>query len=169
VNIPRSRIEGAELNAILRPVESLTLRAGGTYVDSKVLGSYVISSPVGGLQTDTINIGGEPFPATPKWQLDADAEYDHPISGEWTGLLGASTTYQSTSQATFGDIAALQIPSYGLLDLRLGAKNRIWHLELWGRNVTNKYYLIHAFRSTDTITRAAGFPATFGITIRASF
>jgi outer membrane receptor protein involved in Fe transport len=169
VNIPRSRIEGAELDATVHPWRSFTLRAGGSYLDSKVLGSYVISSPVGGGATDTINIGGEPFPATPKWQLDTDAEYDHPLANDWTGFIGAADTYQSTSQGVFGDIPLLQLPSYSLLDLRAGISNQNWHIELWGRNVTDRYYLVHAFRSTDTITRTTGMPATFGITVRANF
>jgi len=168
-NIPRSRIEGAELDATVRPWRSFTLRAGGTYIDSKVLGSYVISSPIGGGATNTIDIGGEPFPATPKWQLDADAQYDRRISSDWTGFLGVGSTYQSTSQGTFGDIPSLQLPSYSVVDLRIGANSQNWHVELWGRNITDRYYLIHAFRSTDTITRTTGFPATFGITIRATF
>jgi len=124
-NIPRSRIEGAELDATVRPWRSFTLRAGGSYIDSKVLGSYVISSPIGGGPTPTIDLGGESFPATPKWQFDADAEYDHPISGDWIGFLGVGSTYQSTSQGTFGDIPSLQLPSYALLDLRIGASSRI--------------------------------------------
>jgi outer membrane receptor protein involved in Fe transport len=169
VNIPRSRIEGAELEATVRALRSITLRAGGTYIDSKVLGSYIISSPIGGGATDTIDIGGESFPATPKWQFDADAEYDRPLSNGWSGFLGVGSTTQSKSQGTFGDIPALQIPSYSLVDLRLGVNSQSWHIELWGRNITNRYYLIHAFRTTDTITRTTGFPATYGITIRATF
>ena len=169
VNVPRSRIEGAELDATVHPLRSVTLRAGSTYIDSKVLGSYVISSPVGGGAADTINIGGESFPYTPKWQFDADAEYDHPISSVWTGFLGVGSTTQSKAQGTFGDIPGLQLPSYTLVDLRAGANSQMWHVELWGRNITNRYYVVHAFRSTDTITRTTGFPATYGITIRATF
>jgi outer membrane receptor protein involved in Fe transport len=169
VNIPRSRIEGSELDATVRPFRNFTLRVGGTYIDSKVLGSYVISSPVGGGAADTINIGGEAFPSTPKWQVDANAEYDYPLAGDWTGFVGLGSTYQSTAQATFGDIAALQMPSYDLIDARIGANKQNLHLELWGRNITDRYYLTHAFRSTDTITRTTGFPATYGITIRATF
>src|SRR3546814_8254074 len=37
VNIPKSRINGAEVDVTVRPVSGLTLRAAGTYVDSKVL------------------------------------------------------------------------------------------------------------------------------------
>jgi iron complex outermembrane recepter protein len=169
VNIPRSRIEGAELDAVVHPWRSFTLQVGGTYLDSKVLGSYVISSPVGGGATDTINIGGEPFPYTPKWMVNANAEYTHPIWSDWTGFVGLGSTYQSTSQATFGDIPDLQVPSYGLLDLRVGANKQNLHVEFWGRNVTDKYYVVHAFRSTDAITRTTGMPATYGITIRATF
>ena len=169
VNIPRSRIEGAEFDATVRPWRSFTFQLGGTYIDSKVLGSYVISSPIGGGPADTINIGGEAFPSTPKWQIDANAEYDHPIGSDWTGFIGVGSTYQSTSQATFGDIPDLQMPSYELLDLRVGAKKQNLHVELWGRNITDRYYVIHAFRSTDAITRTTGLPATFGVTIRADF
>jgi outer membrane receptor protein involved in Fe transport len=169
VNIPRSRIQGAELDATMRPWRNFTLRAGGTYIDSKVLGSYIISSPVGGGPTPTIDLGGESFPDTPKWQLDTDAEYDHPIWNDWTGFVGAGTTTQSASQGAFGDIAALELPGYSLVDMRIGANTQNWHVELWGRNITDRFYLIHAFRSTDTITRTAGFPATFGITVRGTF
>ena len=92
VNIPRSRIEGAELDATVRPFRNFTVRVGGTYIDSKVLGSYVISSPVGGGATNTIDIGGEAFPSTPKWQVDANAEYDHQIIRDWTGFVGVGST-----------------------------------------------------------------------------
>jgi outer membrane receptor protein involved in Fe transport len=67
VNIPRSRIEGGELDATVRPFQNFTVRVGGTYIDSKVLRSYVISSPVGSGATSTIDIGGEAFPSTPKY------------------------------------------------------------------------------------------------------
>jgi iron complex outermembrane receptor protein len=169
VNIPRSRIEGAELDATVRPWRSFTLQVGGTYIDSKVLGSYVISSPVGGGATDTINIGGEAFPATPKWQVDANAEYTHPLWSDWTGFVGLGSTYQSTAQSTFGNIPDLQMPSYELLDLRVGANKQNLHVEFWGRNITDRYYVVHAFRSTDAITRTTGMPATYGITVRANF
>jgi hypothetical protein len=52
---------------------------GATYVDSKILGYYVSSSPVGGDATNTIDICGEEFPSTPKSRVYANAEYDYPI------------------------------------------------------------------------------------------
>ena len=75
---------------------------GATYVDSKVLGYYVSSSPVGGDATNTIDICDEGLPSTPKSRVDPNAEYDYPIAGDWTGFVAVGSTYQSTAQTTFG-------------------------------------------------------------------
>jgi len=166
VNIPRSSIDGAELDVTARPFDNFKVRVGATYLDSKVKGSYMLSSPISG---PPIDIGGEPFPATPKCEVNADAEYDHPISSQRTGFLGAGLTYNSKTSGAFGNIPSLQMPSYALVDLRAGVKSDNWEIQIWGRNVTNQYYLTHAFRPTDTIITTTGFPATYGITISAHF
>jgi len=166
VNIPRSSIDGAELDVTARPFDNFKVRVGVTYLDSKVKGSYMLSSPISG---PPIDIGGEPFPATPKCEVNADAEYDHPISSQRTGFLGAGLTYNSKTSGAFGNIPSLQMPSYALVDLRAGVKSDNWEIQIWGRNVTNQYYLTHAFRPTDTIITTTGFPATYGITISAHF
>ena len=77
------------------------MQVGRDYVDSKVLGYYVSSIPVGGGATNTIDICGEGFPSTPKSPVDANAEYDYSIAGDWTGFVAVGS-YQSTAQATFG-------------------------------------------------------------------
>jgi len=54
-----------------------------------------------------------------------------------------------------------------LLDLRAGASlTRHVDLEVWGRNVTNTYYYNNVSHVVDTITRNAGMPATYGVTLR---
>src|SRR5579859_3717879 len=92
VNIPQSSIDGAELDVVTRPFNNFKMQAGASYLDSKVNGTYLLSSPVSG---PPVNIGGEPFPATPRWQVNADAEYDQPISDRWTGFVGVGLTYQT--------------------------------------------------------------------------
>jgi iron complex outermembrane recepter protein len=61
------------------------------------------------------------------------------------------------------------MPSYTLLDLRAGVTSDKWDIQIWGHIVTDRYYLVHTFRSTDTITAATGMPATFGVTVSAHF
>jgi iron complex outermembrane receptor protein len=46
VNIPRSRVTGAELQAVVRPVAGLTLNGGMTYVDSEI-GAFTNFDPFG--------------------------------------------------------------------------------------------------------------------------
>ena len=84
----------------------------------------------------------------------------------------AEVTYDS---ATFGILpsgnAALdnlvKLPEYALLSLRTGVEtsNGRWRAELWGRNVTDKYYLTGTIRAADYFSRFAGMPATYGISV----
>jgi iron complex outermembrane receptor protein len=157
---------GAEIDVTARPFENFKVRVGGTYLDSKVDGSYILSNPISG---PPIDIGGEQFPATPRWEGIADAQYDHPISSRWTGFLGAGRTYNSEAPGAFGNIPSLQMPSYTLLDLRAGVTSDKWEVLIWSHNITDRYYMVHAFRPTDTLTATTGFPATFGITVSAHF
>jgi iron complex outermembrane recepter protein len=65
----------------------------------------------------------------------------------------------------------LEIHSYSLLDLRAGLESvdGHWRGQLWGRNVTDRRYIIEAADSVDTITQLTGMPATFGIDISYRF
>eukprot|EP00456_Euglypha_rotunda_P018065 TRINITY_DN1633_c0_g1_i1.p1 TRINITY_DN1633_c0_g1~~TRINITY_DN1633_c0_g1_i1.p1 ORF type:complete len:175 (+),score=49.66 TRINITY_DN1633_c0_g1_i1:114-638(+) len=76
VNIPKSRIWGAELQANWMPVHGLNINVGGAYIDSKIL-QFQDFDPNGA----TVSFAGEAFPNTPKWQLVGDAQYDIPEIG----------------------------------------------------------------------------------------
>ena len=166
VSIPKSRIEGGELDLVTKPFAGLTLRTGGTYVNSMVQGTYLLANPIGG---PAVNVGGESFPNTPRWQFNGDAEYERPISGDWDGFVGAGVTYRSSTLSFFAGNQNFELPDYALLDLRAGVENGTWRIQFWGHNVTNRFYPTFATRVTDTITRTVGMPATFGLTIGANF
>ncbi|MGH6614441.1 hypothetical protein, partial [Sphingomonas sp.] len=59
------------------------------------------------------------------------------------------------------------IPGYATLDLRLGvgAPDSRWKAQIWGRNVTNKFYLTNVTDVIDTVVRLTGRPATYGVTL----
>ena len=162
VSIPKSRVAGGEMDAILRPVGGLTLRVGGTYVNSKVLGSYFLANPLGG---PPVNIGGDRFPNTPLWQATSDAEYQFALRNDWTAFVGATATYRTSTLSFFGGNQDFVLPAYALLDLRVGFERDAWRVELWGHNVTDRFYTTFAQRVTDTIIRTVGMPLTYGITV----
>jgi iron complex outermembrane receptor protein len=55
--------------------------------------------------------------------------------------------------------------SYSLVDLRAGINSGNWRVELWGHNVTDKFYAQTVTHVVDTVARIAGMPATYGITV----
>jgi iron complex outermembrane receptor protein len=164
INVPKSRVVGSELEMTLRPWEPLRISGGVTYLDSRVLGNPLPPAqplnPIG----DLVDYVGESFPNTPRWLGVTDAEYSLPL-GDLKGFLGSTVTYRSQSNAAFGDLPLFRIDGYAVLDARLGIQSATgkWRAQLYGRNVTDKYYWTGVSRNIDTVIRFAGMPATYGV------
>lgn len=176
-SIPKAKIKGAEISATLRPLEGLTFSTNLTYVHSRidrdpvdrVTGVTIAPSDYNGKPSSYVGLA---FDNTPKWQGNFDAQYRFPVSDSAHAYVGANATYHSS---TFGLLpsgiastdALIKIPRYALLDLRVGLEtdNGRWRAELWGRNVTNKYYLVGAYRVVDYYLRFPGRPASYGLSV----
>ena len=63
------------------------------------------------------------------------------------------------------------MPSYATVDLQAGVEtsDNQWRAFMWGKNVTNQFYLINVIEAEDAITRYVGMPATFGVTVSYRF
>lgn len=167
VNVPKSRVYGAELTATAYPTRGLSLSLGGTYVNTKVTGSFITSDPY----ANFIDIKGEAFPNSPEWQLNAAADYEFPLSGNLDGYLGGNARYRSSTYASFGEAPIFKIDGYAIVDLRAGiadADGR-WRAGIWGRNVTNQFYIVQAAHLIDTETWTTGMPATYGVSASFNF
>lgn len=166
VNVPKSYILGAEAQATWRPDNHLRISAGGTYLKSKVDGTFFNYTYAGAL-TD---FDGSRFPYTPKWQANADAEYGWELGGSTRMFIGGTMTYRSGTSSQFIPTPVLAIAPYTLFDARLGIETNDgrWRAMLSGQNLTNKYYWTQAIRTGDAITRYSGMPVTYslGITYR---
>jgi outer membrane receptor protein involved in Fe transport len=173
VNIPKSRVAGAELDLTVLPLHGLRWTLGASYLASKVLGTALVGSPFG----ETVNAGGEAFPATPKWQLQSDLEYDFPVRTDWTGFVGANYSYRPATVAAFGSKTGpagtgdlFDIRAYGLLGIRAGVEiaDR-YRIQLYGENVTDTQYWNNVTHIYDTVDRVTGFPLTYGLRLSARF
>jgi len=162
VNIPKSKVEGAELQLILRPVDGLTLNGGLTYLHTRI-GDFTNIDPLG----VSSNFQGESYPNTPKWQGTLAADYEFPLSSNIKGFLGANANMRSKTNGGLGENAILAIDGYTLVDLRAGlaSSDDSWRFSIWGRNVTDKYYWTNAYRIADVSARFAGKPSTYGVTL----
>jgi outer membrane receptor protein involved in Fe transport len=59
----------------------------------------------------------------------------------------------------------LDVPAYGLLDLRAGVSKDNWRFQVWGRNVGNTWYWTSAVHVNDVLLRYTGMPTTVGFTL----
>jgi outer membrane receptor protein involved in Fe transport len=161
LNVPKSRIYGAELQIIAEPVRGLTMSGGATYLRTAILDNFTNYDSFGNLK----DFGGEAFPYTPTWQATADIVYKWDVGNNLNAFVGSTGRYQTSTNAAFGEYALFGIDSFGTLDLRAGIESPGggWRVSVWGRNVTDKYYWNNAVRASDTVIRYAGDPATFGI------
>lgn len=166
VNVPKSKVMGFEASMSATPVDGLTLRNSLSYIDSEIQGGFSNFNYLGQFQ----NFSGEPFPHTPKWQANADVEYRFDVNDNYEAFVGANASYRSNTNAGFGQLAELLIEDYTLIDLRAGLEGDAWRFQIWGKNVTDKYYYSETARLFgDSLVRYAGQPATYGVTVGYKF
>ena len=173
VNVPKSRLMGAEFDVTLIPVTGLRMTMGGTYIDSKITAPAPVASPYG----DLIDANGEELPVSPKWQIQEDTEYDWSIGRGLDAFVGGNVSGRSKSVAALGSKTGpigtqsqFDIDGYVLLDLRAGVSiNENYRVQIWGKNVTNKGYWNNVVHIYDTYDRITGQPVTYGITFSAKF
>jgi iron complex outermembrane receptor protein len=183
VNVPKSRIQGAEADLTLRPTDGLTITAAGTFLDSKVLrygGLNVIGA--------TDNFRGDPLPFTPKWSGSLNVDYKVRMPNGGSPFIGFTVTGRSASDATLGGRRITfpaspatilkpgvdyiyKIDGYATVDARIGyvSDGDRWRVSLWGKNIFNEYYWTNVIPANDSSARFAGRPATYGITFGFNF
>lgn len=163
------RVKGAELEVTARPIDGLRISLSGTYVHARGKGDKLVTDPYAVLSP----VDGQRFPRIPDWQVVGDAEYRFPVSSSAEAFLGASLNYQSDQIATFGvpggENIFFEMPSYALVDLRAGLETDRWRLTVWGKNITNEFYTTDVSRIIDSVSRAVGMPATYGVTAAIKF
>lgn len=168
LNVPESRVYGAELQMIWEPVEGLTLNGGATYINSKILGSFTNFTPLGNQKL----LSGEPFPLMPKWQVTGDVQYEYPVSDDAVMFVGANGSHQGKTNAALGQEPLFDLKSYTLVDLRAGFRGADdnWRVTGFVRNLGDVYYWTNVpAPGPDAAFRAAGMPRTYGVTASIRF
>jgi outer membrane receptor protein involved in Fe transport len=170
-NVPKSRIYGAEAALAWQALRGLTLGASVTYLGSKITGSFQGINVIG-VQED---FKGSPIPFAPKWNASVTGDYTTPLPAGLLFNIGANLNSNSTTQAAIGGDALTQsvtkIPSFTTLGAHLGvsSEDNRWGVQLWGENLTNKYYWNNVVQVYDTNVRYAAMPITYGVRFRLSF
>ncbi len=126
--------KGVEFSLVARPVEGLTLEASGSRTSARL--SEDTPAVTGGLK-------GDRLPFAPNYTLTLGGDYERPLSGNYSGFIGATWAivgsqqpgFDPTYKAVFGH--RFQIASYSRLDLRAGVRAGRWTLEAFAKNLNN--------------------------------
>jgi outer membrane receptor protein involved in Fe transport len=166
VNIPKSTIRGAELEVHARPLTGLDIGAAATFLDAKI-DRFTGVNQVG----EVDNFAGSAVPYAPKWTLTSSIDYDHPLTDQWSGFVGAQVSYETRTTAAIGSPSLYLMPAYSLLNLQLGVQSRDgrWRAFAWGKNVLNRFYVNNVVEAEDAVIRFTGRPATYGLAVSYRF
>lgn len=178
VSVPKAEVYGFEAQFILRPTDGLDLDFEATYAKSKITESFRTANFLGETAPGTstanpivIDYRGEPLPYAPKWSVVAHANYETHVSPDWLAFAGADFRYQSDSLAGLANTPLSEplasIDAFHTIDLRAGVKSDDGKITatIWGRNITNEYYWNNVNMVISTVSRFAGMPRTYGVSL----
>lgn len=195
VNIPKSRIWGAEADVTIRAAQGLTLSGAVTYLNSKITKSPAAPYNYNVLGQED-DFAGDDLPFTPEWSGSVNLDYRHELANGGTPFFGVTASARSKSDSQPGAkrmdyFAGCQVDSsnnpvcflpdgvtnpftlngYATVDGRIGyeAPEGAWRVMFWGKNIFNKYYWTNVISSADSAARFAGRPATYGVTFGFKF
>lgn len=167
VNIPKSRIYGAEADINFRVSSTLRIQASGSYLNAEVKNYTGFDNA---FVAQLVDFSGSRLPYSPKFQGNGSITNDMPI-GDGNVMLFTSLygSYQSRSSSVLGDAQGFEIKAYGILGAKAGihAADDQWAIEGYVNNLTNTYYWTSAQRQSETLVRYTGMPRTIGV--RGSF
>jgi len=164
LNIPKSRIYGAEAELTVRANSMITVRAGMGLLKTRIIRGNVSGTVVNGNRLSNA-------PAF-TFNLSADIALMDNDAGRLT--VSPDLAYQTNQYFEVLNIPRLRQSGYALLGGHIdyeSADGR-WNASIWGKNLTNKLYF------TSRVDLLAGFgfdynhigaPRTYGITLGARF
>ena len=196
-NVPRARTRGFEVEFEAAPTSNIDFAISGTFNDSELRSTLTSTDASGAVSVVSGIEEGRRLPTVPRFQLATAATYQWQVK---PGALAYITgTYQHTgsrfTQVGDEDLGTLDLlsfgattigapltasvfsynpkmPSYDIVNLRVGLRRSNWDVALFLNNVTDERALLSLDRERGTRARI-GFltnqPRTFGVSTRFDF
>lgn len=169
-SIPKVRSKGVEADFNLSLSKWVNFGASAAYTDAQFV-SFVNSpqSPERSNEGAIQDLSGRRLPGVPKFAYSTNLDVAQPLNDNLEVYGRADWNYRSSFNAASTLSAYGRIPSYGLLNARLGIRTSDGQIDLafWARNLLDKKYYLGRNASTfGLLTATAGDPRTAGATIR---
>lgn len=166
-NAPQQTARGVELQVTTVPMEHLRIDAAVGYLDTYY--RKLTADLFGRGVQDYSNLKPQ---FSPKYTVNLRASYDIQLGNTGALAPAASYSYQSAFETTLENLPQGHSDGYGLVDASLTytAPNNRWTLALWGRNLTDKLYLVGAQPVGGLFTTAYfAQPRSYGLEFRVKF
>jgi len=166
VNIPQSKIYGAEIEASTELFDNFNVRLSGTYLKSEIK-EFTGFDAVGNVR----DFSGAGFAFTPELQLNGIATYRFDVSDNWDSLITLNGNYSSSQKADLSNISFFKIdPSIIFnLNINFSSNDGKYEFEVFAKNIFDEYSWSSVQTNQDSITRFANKPRTFGAALRVNF
>lgn len=181
VNIPKSRLSGAEIAISLRPATGLSISASEVYVTSKIKtycgfnidGNQIVigGCPPIAAAPAPISVTDASLPFMPKHSVNVDVNYETRVSDKLTMFVGGNMIYRSGTSAQIAASDLWNIDAYTVFDAQLGIAGETdkWRAWLWGKNLTNEVVVNNVIKSGVDVLRYTNMDRTFGISAALKF
>jgi iron complex outermembrane receptor protein len=198
-NVPKALSQGLEFELAYQVNPHFDFAVSGSYTDSELRSTLTSTDAAGNVSVVGGIEKGNRLPTVPKLQFAAAANYRWEINEHWAGYLtgvyqhvGSRYTQVGDQADGFGviDLDAFgpnaiggpltrdvftfnpELPSYDILNLRVGGLGGKWDIALFVNNVTDERALLALDQERNAQARV-GFlinqPRTYGISSRVNF
>lgn len=163
VNLDRSKIKGAELELVMRPFDTLTVQAALGWLDAKLEEAVLRGE----------DLSGNQLPNSPEFTGNVVVDWEAFRADKALLMVQVEGSYADAQYFEPFNVPRLRESGYGLLNARLalGSTNGRWEAALWGRNLTDEFYITSAADVSgigyDYTHR--GVPRTYGLEFNLNF
>jgi len=163
VNLDKSEIKGAELELVARPFNTLTVQAGLGWLDAKLKEAVLRGE----------DLSGNQLPDSPEFTGNVVVDWEVFRFDQALVAVQVEATYADSQYFEPFNIPRLRQDAYTLLNARLalGSTSGRWEAALWGRNLTDEFYITSAADVSgigyDYTHR--GVPLTYGLELNFKF
>ncbi|WP_082602071.1 TonB-dependent receptor [Phenylobacterium sp. Root700] len=167
-NAGAARVKGAEIEAVLNPMQGLQLQANANFSDAKLVEDQVnpdVNAP---------GRKGDRIPFIPKVTTGLAAQYTWPLTDGLDGLARLDANYVGTSYSEFRPTNAFRqkVSSYTLANVRVGVEAKDWGAYVYVNNITDELAYVtknQSAISAGTINGVTVRPRTVGVTFNKKF
>lgn len=198
-NVPKARSTGVELELAMQPTPVFDFAISASYTDSELRSTVTSTDSQGNVSIVAGIESGNRLPTVPELQAAAAATYRWEMSNSWSGYASGTYQYVGSRYTQIGDQAAgfgtvnllafapndiggpltagtftfdPKLPSYDLINLRVGLLTAKWDIALFVNNVADERALLALDQERGTLARVSYLtnqPRTIGINARVNF